>query len=753
MALALSASMAQPTSDNVSTATKDTVSSEKPMPSVRQGAKKKTNAKTVLEVRTEENRDRQVGEQVAAILAEGEEQTVGTGRQLWRPQGPRITDNFPSCDSSARMWNAAALTSQHACDYQNGVLDKTVAKETPPEKVPESTGSASSGMVHVDELSRCWEKIFLSNPGDCDVEVHTRDQDDCIRCHSLVLLARCKDILDEVTTETCRTRDGISSKKIISWPSVSKEAAETFMLYLYSGKVATVETKSAYDGLLMLSRKYEQKLLLHELESSVDKDLLVPESEEEEWLELKKEDVPQPQEEQRTPTSSPQTVAQVEEEVDGFCLPPSPVAGKEMFDDNDGDQTFSAENEWKDLQGRDGDGSCFASTKNQDLMLTNSSSERLQDCNDETVSGEESLLKRSSKLEQKDYATSSGASQKSHCAGSPLRVACGADTPNHEAENRVLGSVEQNDSDEDFFAVSSLKEADEMKKPESCSLSKRRSMNSSNESVDNGDDGIWDDFDCDGGGDIVLGECNSSSPDVLATCPAPLGCKSPPEHPEFKSSSQPSVRAAHVDTPLNGKELLPDYERMLSPALRNELKKFGLKVIPRRKAITLLKHIHKEINRRQKVATSSPKANRLECDLPQGEKTPNSSQESLSSSASNVVMEESLLLGNELEELDDDAELGAGALSTQQRKSRTQTLATGTELSRMMKEYFTSVDAFRKDILLYRPIWLEDCFASFKASLGIKCKLEEFTSVLDAECITFRTRASSNRRYQKSRKK
>ena len=39
---------------------------------------------------------------------------------------------------------------------------------------------------------------------------------------------------------------------------------------------------------------------------------------------------------------------------------------------------------------------------------------------------------------------------------------------------------------------------------------------------------------------------------------------------------------------------LPDYEKMLSPALRQELRKFGLKVIPRRKAVPLLKHIYEE---------------------------------------------------------------------------------------------------------------------------------------------------------------
>ena len=39
---------------------------------------------------------------------------------------------------------------------------------------------------------------------------------------------------------------------------------------------------------------------------------------------------------------------------------------------------------------------------------------------------------------------------------------------------------------------------------------------------------------------------------------------------------------------------MPDYESMLSPALQQELQRFGLKVIPRRKAVPLLKHIFEE---------------------------------------------------------------------------------------------------------------------------------------------------------------
>ena len=40
--------------------------------------------------------------------------------------------------------------------------------------------------------------------------------------------------------------------------------------------------------------------------------------------------------------------------------------------------------------------------------------------------------------------------------------------------------------------------------------------------------------------------------------------------------------------------IMPHYESMLSPALQQELQKFGLKVIPRQKAVPLLRHIYEE---------------------------------------------------------------------------------------------------------------------------------------------------------------
>jgi len=52
------------------------------------------------------------------------------------------------------------------------------------------------------------------------------------------------------------------------------------------------------------------------------------------------------------------------------------------------------------------------------------------------------------------------------------------------------------------------------------------------------------------------------------------------------SSPSPQLRSRTPVTPL------PDYHTMLTPHLRKELKKFGLKAVPRRKACLLLNHIY-----------------------------------------------------------------------------------------------------------------------------------------------------------------
>ena len=60
------------------------------------------------------------------------------------------------------------------------------------------------------------------------------------------------------------------------------------------------------------------------------------------------------------------------------------------------------------------------------------------------------------------------------------------------------------------------------------------------------------------------------------------------------SRNETKAPSASCTTPLMHQSVMPDYESMLSPALQQELQRFGLKVIPRRKAVPLLKHIFEE---------------------------------------------------------------------------------------------------------------------------------------------------------------
>ena len=66
------------------------------------------------------------------------------------------------------------------------------------------------------------------------------------------------------------------------------------------------------------------------------------------------------------------------------------------------------------------------------------------------------------------------------------------------------------------------------------------------------------------------------------------------------------------------------------------------------------------------------------------------------------------------------------------------------------------VDLYRQT-LMYEPIWLEDLFQRFKEELGasVKLKLPEIQTILDNECITFRTRsqhAKNTKRNAKAKK-
>lgn len=174
---------------------------------------------------------------------------------------------------------------------------------------------------------------------------------------------------------------------------------------------------------------------------------------------------------------------------------------------------------------------------------------------------------------------------------------------------------------------------------------------------------------------------------------------------------------------------------MLTPALRQELKRFGLKAIPRRKAIPLLKHIYQETHKSSEQNDHEVGLSSQNSDLSQ---SLSSSQES-----GEECLEETLFVAHEEEEV---------LPSTQSEKSKR---LTGPELAKRIKEFIQKDKSLHTKVLLYEPIWLEDFFTAFKSEEQVKCTLAEVTDVLDAECVTFRTKASSkrNRRVEKSPRK
>ena len=196
---------------------------------------------------------------------------------------------------------------------------------------------------------------------------------------------------------------------------------------------------------------------------------------------------------------------------------------------------------------------------------------------------------------------------------------------------------------------------------------------------------------------------------------------------------------------------LPDYERMLTPALRQELRRFGLKAIPRRKAVPLLRHIYHETHSQAALAAATTKKkSKLEPEkLDDGGEdvldVSNASQESNHSTASysdQDLPEESIFFGEqEVEEEPAPATSGS-----------TQSVPLTTDsLSDLVLNHIRSKRGLYRQALTYDPIWLEPFFNDLKEahpeSLK-KVKLPEIMDILDTECITFRTaaQASSNRR-------
>ncbi len=211
-------------------------------------------ARSTLEARSDEERQRLISEEVAKILSKHHASSSGRGGEESLPGGGDTAGASDAHDFTAKsriksssgcaLWEMASAASGN---FYNGVVGETPVGA--PKGSNSSTSAAKehrerSGGPHDEAplqlLCQDWEKVFRSGE-QSDMVAHSKDQRS-LPCHSLVLLARCPALLDECVIEsgpsTAATAAAAAGQlRIVTMPSASGEAVRLFLGYLYCGRL------------------------------------------------------------------------------------------------------------------------------------------------------------------------------------------------------------------------------------------------------------------------------------------------------------------------------------------------------------------------------------------------------------------------------------------------------------------------------------------------------------------------------------
>ena len=154
---------------------------------------------------------------------------------------------------------------------------------------------------------------------------------------------------------------------------------------------------------------------------------------------------------------------------------------------------------------------------------------------------------------------------------------------------------------------------------------------------------------------------------------------------------------------------LPDYTAMLTPQLRAELKRFGLKAVPRRKACLLLNHIYEKTHPLV-PCTPRPQPPRRKV-IPDPEPDDISTDEDDQGSQmteSQHMPEESILFDHD-EGDEDEPPL---------------TQVSGASLHDQLGQFVRARRSLHQMILLYEPVWLGQLHKDVKEA-GVKCTVKQ----------------------------
>ncbi|XP_070155029.1 uncharacterized protein MAL8P1.12 isoform X2 [Polyergus mexicanus] len=182
----------------------------------------------------------------------------------------------------------------------------------------------------------------------------------------------------------------------------------------------------------------------------------------------------------------------------------------------------------------------------------------------------------------------------------------------------------------------------------------------------------------------------------------------------------------------------PDYIGMKTPELHKEMKKYGLKVQKRGRAVKLLTHIYNELHPLVSIAeiTSIQEVTEISSDEDEG---PPSKKRNVDNNSLKILCDvenndDKLLCS---QNSDSDISSGKDPIGKEMELSETESLL---ENPSNILEAFTGLLDVDKDlhnkILQYEPVNIKELHHTLRIH-GFKCKLSNLMNFLDEQCITF----------------
>ncbi|CAH1955854.1 unnamed protein product [Acanthoscelides obtectus] len=177
---------------------------------------------------------------------------------------------------------------------------------------------------------------------------------------------------------------------------------------------------------------------------------------------------------------------------------------------------------------------------------------------------------------------------------------------------------------------------------------------------------------------------------------------------------------------------MPDYEKMSSAEIVDELKKFRVKPLKRQRGITMLKYIYECTH--PLVPTTERYRDEVEENRVFKKRRKDDNVEEVSIEDSETrLMSKDIVCKNDIIESENPEDL------IFERKIPAKLAYCRIPLQIVWYNFVQSNSELKKNILLYEPIHLNSVYAMLKEQSGCKFHMEDFITFLDKKSITFRT--------------